>query len=106
MSDVEKKRARNDEPLTQITIMDAVCAYRLGGWEQAKSKVVEASARVKQSNLVEPLVRQAKARAEAARAQVATARAVRSGPGTARRPNLMPQLVPGANGFAEGPPRG
>jgi membrane fusion protein (multidrug efflux system) len=44
---------------------------------QAKSKVVEASARVKQSSLVEPLVRQAKARAEAARAQVATARAAR-----------------------------
>jgi membrane fusion protein (multidrug efflux system) len=44
---------------------------------QAKSKVVEASARVRQSNLVEPLVRQAKARADAARAQVATARAAR-----------------------------
>lgn len=44
---------------------------------QAKSKVVEASARVKQSSLVEPLVRQARARADAAHAQVATAQAVR-----------------------------
>ncbi|KAF1851572.1 uncharacterized protein K460DRAFT_240622, partial [Cucurbitaria berberidis CBS 394.84] len=36
--DAEKKRARNDEPLTQITIMDGVCAYRLGGWEKVSSK--------------------------------------------------------------------
>ena len=44
---------------------------------QAQSKVVEASARVKQSNLVEPLVRQARARADAAHAAVATAQAAR-----------------------------
>jgi membrane fusion protein (multidrug efflux system) len=44
---------------------------------QAKSKVVEASARVKQSSLVEPLVRQAEARAAAAHAEVATAQAAR-----------------------------
>ncbi len=44
---------------------------------QAQSKVVEASARVKQSSLVEPLVRQARARADAAQAEVATAQAAR-----------------------------
>jgi membrane fusion protein (multidrug efflux system) len=44
---------------------------------QAKSKVVEASARVKQSSMVEPLVRQAQARADAAHAGVATAQAAR-----------------------------
>ena len=33
----EKQRARNDDPLTQITIMDGVTAYRLGGWESAQS---------------------------------------------------------------------
>ena len=44
---------------------------------QAKSRVVEASARVKQSSLVEPLVRQARARADAAHAQVDTAKAMR-----------------------------
>jgi membrane fusion protein (multidrug efflux system) len=44
---------------------------------QAQSKVVEASARAKQSSPVETLVRQARARAQAARAQVDTARAAR-----------------------------
>lgn len=44
---------------------------------QARSRVVEASARVKQSSLVEPLVRQARARADAAHAQVDTAAAAR-----------------------------
>jgi membrane fusion protein (multidrug efflux system) len=44
---------------------------------QARSRVAEASARVKQSSLVEPLVRQARARAAAVRAQVDTARAAR-----------------------------
>ena len=44
---------------------------------QAKSRVVEASARVKQSSLVEPLVHQAQARAEASHAQAETARAAR-----------------------------
>ncbi|MGH7635258.1 MAG: HlyD family secretion protein, partial [Gemmatimonadaceae bacterium] len=44
---------------------------------QARSKVVEASARVKQSSLVEPLVRQARARAAAAHAAAETARAAR-----------------------------
>ncbi len=44
---------------------------------QAQSKVVEASARVKQSSLVEPLIRQARARADAAHAQVDTAQALR-----------------------------
>jgi len=44
---------------------------------QAQSKVVEASARVKQSSLVEPLVRQAQARAAAAHAEVATEQAAR-----------------------------
>ncbi|KAF1914319.1 hypothetical protein BDU57DRAFT_500560 [Ampelomyces quisqualis] len=33
LSEAEKKRATNDDPLTQITIMDGVTAYRLGGWE-------------------------------------------------------------------------
>lgn len=37
LSDAEKKRARNDEPLTQIIIMDGVTAYRLGGWEKGSS---------------------------------------------------------------------
>jgi hypothetical protein len=37
LSEAEKKRARNDEPLTQITIMDGVTAYRLGGWESPAS---------------------------------------------------------------------
>jgi hypothetical protein len=36
-SEEEKKRAKSDEPLTQITIMDGVTAYRLGGWESATS---------------------------------------------------------------------
>ena len=39
LSDAEKKRAKNDEPLTQITILDGVTAYRLGGWESAESTV-------------------------------------------------------------------
>jgi hypothetical protein len=37
LSEKEKKRAKSDEPLTQITIMDGVTAYRLGGWESATS---------------------------------------------------------------------
>jgi membrane fusion protein, multidrug efflux system len=44
---------------------------------QAKTRVVEASARVKQSSLVEPLVRQARARAAAAHARVDTEAAAR-----------------------------
>jgi membrane fusion protein (multidrug efflux system) len=44
---------------------------------QAQSRVVEASARAKQSGNVEPLVRQARAKAQAAHAQVDTARAAR-----------------------------
>ena len=39
LSEAERKRARNDDPLTQITIMDAICAYRLGGWETANSTI-------------------------------------------------------------------
>ncbi|KAF1946784.1 hypothetical protein EJ02DRAFT_491686, partial [Clathrospora elynae] len=30
----EVERARGDQALTQITIMEGVCAYRLGGWEE------------------------------------------------------------------------
>jgi hypothetical protein len=33
----ELERSRNDEPLTQITIMHGITAYRLGGWEDARS---------------------------------------------------------------------
>lgn len=44
---------------------------------QAQSRVVEASARAKQSGNVEPMVRQARAKAQAAHAQVDTARAAR-----------------------------
>jgi membrane fusion protein (multidrug efflux system) len=44
---------------------------------QARTRVVEASARVKQSNLVEPLAREARARASAAHAEAETARAAR-----------------------------
>jgi membrane fusion protein (multidrug efflux system) len=47
------------------------------GANQAQSRVVEASARAKQSGNVEPLVRQARAKAAAAHAQVDTARAAR-----------------------------
>jgi membrane fusion protein (multidrug efflux system) len=47
------------------------------GANQAQSRVVEASARAKQSGNVEPLVRQARAKAQAAHAQVDTARAAR-----------------------------
>jgi hypothetical protein len=39
LSAAEKKRARNDDPLTQITIMDGVTAYRLGGWEAPDSSI-------------------------------------------------------------------
>ncbi|CAO2657827.1 Nn.00g070870.m01.CDS01 [Neocucurbitaria sp. VM-36] len=41
LSDAEKKRSKNDDPLTQITVMDGVCAYRLGGWEKPDSTVIE-----------------------------------------------------------------
>jgi hypothetical protein len=37
----EKKRAKHDDPLTQITILDGVTAYRLGGWETATSTVLD-----------------------------------------------------------------
>jgi membrane fusion protein (multidrug efflux system) len=47
------------------------------GANQARSRVVEASARAKQTGNVEPLVRQAHAKAAAAHAQVDTARAAR-----------------------------
>lgn len=40
LSDAEKKRAKTDSPLTQITIMDGVTAYRLGGWEKEDSKII------------------------------------------------------------------
>lgn len=36
-TDAEKSRASGDEPLTQITIMDGVTAYRRGGWETGGS---------------------------------------------------------------------
>lgn len=39
LSVAEKKRSRNDDVLTQITIMDGITAYRLGGWEAVDSKV-------------------------------------------------------------------
>ncbi|KAH7391017.1 hypothetical protein DE146DRAFT_618984 [Phaeosphaeria sp. MPI-PUGE-AT-0046c] len=39
LSKAEKKRSRNDDALTQITLMDGVTAYRLGGWEMFDSKV-------------------------------------------------------------------
>jgi hypothetical protein len=42
LSSVEKRRAKNDDPLTQITIMDGVTAYRKGGWETADSEVLKA----------------------------------------------------------------
>jgi hypothetical protein len=37
----EKKRAKHDDALTQITILDGVTAYRLGGWETATSTILE-----------------------------------------------------------------
>lgn len=37
LSPAEKKRAHNDDPLTQIIVMDGVTAYRLGGWEAQDS---------------------------------------------------------------------
>jgi hypothetical protein len=40
MSAAEKQRARYDDPLTQITVMDGVTAYRRGGWESAGSTVL------------------------------------------------------------------
>jgi hypothetical protein len=40
-SSVEKRRAKNDDPLTQITIMDGVTVYRKGGWETADSEVLK-----------------------------------------------------------------
>lgn len=33
----EINRAKGDDPLTQITIMDGITAYRLGGWETRDS---------------------------------------------------------------------
>ena len=44
---------------------------------QAKSRIVEASAKVRQNSSVKALIQQSQARAKAARAQVATAQAVR-----------------------------
>jgi hypothetical protein len=41
ISEAEKKRARNHDPLTQITILDGVTAYRLGGWECAESTILD-----------------------------------------------------------------
>lgn len=38
LSDAEKKRAKTDEALTQITIMDGVTVYRRGGWEEPGSR--------------------------------------------------------------------
>jgi hypothetical protein len=40
LSTAEKKRAKNNDALTQIIIMDGVTAYRRGGWESADSKVL------------------------------------------------------------------
>lgn len=37
VSEDEKRRAQNDDALTQITIMDGVTAYRVGGWETSES---------------------------------------------------------------------
>jgi hypothetical protein len=37
----EKKRSRNDDPLTQITILDGITAYRLGGWEAHDSAIMK-----------------------------------------------------------------
>lgn len=37
LDDAETRRSRGDEALTQITIMDGVSAYRLGGWETKTS---------------------------------------------------------------------
>lgn len=37
LSEAEKRRRGNDNPLTRITIMRGVTAYRLGGWETAES---------------------------------------------------------------------
>ncbi|KAF2128023.1 hypothetical protein P153DRAFT_264135, partial [Dothidotthia symphoricarpi CBS 119687] len=36
-SEKENRRAGNDDPLTQITLMDGVTAYRRGGWETHES---------------------------------------------------------------------
>ncbi|KAF2868845.1 hypothetical protein BDV95DRAFT_499986 [Massariosphaeria phaeospora] len=36
-TDEEKRRAQGDEPLTRITLMDGVTAYRRGGWETTDS---------------------------------------------------------------------
>jgi hypothetical protein len=41
LSAAEKKRAKSDDALTQIMIMDGVTAYRRGGWESAYSKVLD-----------------------------------------------------------------
>jgi hypothetical protein len=41
LSSAEKRRAKNDDPLTQITIIDGVTAYRKGGWETALSEVLK-----------------------------------------------------------------
>lgn len=37
LSAAEKKRAHNDDALTQITVLDGVTAYRVGGWEARDS---------------------------------------------------------------------
>lgn len=41
LSDAEKARARNDDALTQITLMNGVAAYRVGGWEDVESTVTD-----------------------------------------------------------------
>ncbi|KAL5113733.1 hypothetical protein ACEQ8H_008375 [Pleosporales sp. CAS-2024a] len=41
LSDGERKRAKHDEPLTQMTILHGVTAYRLGGWEASNSRIQE-----------------------------------------------------------------
>jgi hypothetical protein len=38
-TDAEKQRAKGDEALNQITLMDGVTAYRRGGWETAESTI-------------------------------------------------------------------
>lgn len=40
LSAPEKKRAQNDDPLTQITILEGINAYRLGGWEAPDSTIL------------------------------------------------------------------
>jgi hypothetical protein len=41
ITEAEKNRAKGDEPLTQITLLDGITAYRKGGWETQDSSVWE-----------------------------------------------------------------